>query len=43
MADELTDFQIELLCEIVEHDLTTLTGDKGRDLQWLSPAVMCSR
>jgi hypothetical protein len=35
MADELTDSQIELLCEIEEHDSTTLTGDKGRDLKRL--------
>jgi hypothetical protein len=35
MADELTDSQIELLCEIEEHDPTTLTGDKGRDLERL--------
>jgi hypothetical protein len=30
-----TDSQIELLCEIEEHDPTTLTGDKGRDLERL--------
>ena len=35
MADELTDSQIELLCEIEEHDHTTLTGDKRRDLERL--------
>ena len=35
MADELMDSQIELLCEIEEHNSTTLTGDKGRDLEWL--------
>jgi hypothetical protein len=35
MADELTDSQIELRCEIEEHEQTTLTGDKGRDLERL--------
>jgi len=35
MADELTDSQIELLCEIEEHDSTTLTVDKRRDLERL--------
>jgi hypothetical protein len=35
IADELTDSQIELLCEIEEHDPTTLTGDKGRGLERL--------
>ena len=35
MADELTDSQIELLCEIEEHDHTTLTDDKRRDLERL--------
>ena len=35
MAEELTDSQIELLCEIEEHDPTTLTGEKGRDLERL--------
>ena len=35
MAEELTDSQIELLCEIEEHDPTTLTGEKRRDLERL--------
>jgi hypothetical protein len=35
MAEELTDSQIELLCEIEEHDPTALTGEKGRDLERL--------
>jgi hypothetical protein len=35
MADELTDSQIELLCEIEEHDPTTIAGDKRRDLERL--------
>ncbi len=43
MADELTDSQIELLCEIEEHDQTTLTGDKGCEWSGFSPAVMSSR
>jgi hypothetical protein len=35
MADELTDSQIELLCEVEEHDPITLTGDKRRDFERL--------
>ena len=39
----LTDSQIELLCEIEEHDSTTLTGDKGRDLERLLSGGTSSR
>ena len=35
MADDLTNAQTELLCEIGEHDLLTLTDDKQRDLEQL--------
>jgi hypothetical protein len=35
MADELTDTQIERLCDIGEYDPITLTGDKRRDLERL--------
>ena len=35
MADELTNSQIELLCEIEEHENTTLTGNKRCDLERL--------
>ena len=35
MADELTDAQIELLCEIGEHNHLKLGGDKRRDLEQL--------
>jgi hypothetical protein len=35
MANDLTDAQIALLCDIGEHDLPTLTGDQRRDLEWL--------
>lgn len=35
MSDELTDDQIALLCDIGQHDLSTLTGDQRRDLERL--------
>jgi hypothetical protein len=35
MSDDLTNSQIALLCDIGEHDLSTLTGDQKRDLEWL--------
>jgi len=35
MADELTDSQIELLCEIEEHDPIALVGEKRRDFERL--------
>ena len=35
MADELTDSQIELLCEIEEHDPIALVGEKKRDFERL--------
>ncbi|MDI1286235.1 MAG: hypothetical protein PSV46_17755 [Reyranella sp.] len=33
--DDPTNGQIALLCEIGEHDLSKLTGDEKRDLEWL--------
>ena len=35
MLEDLSDTQIALLCEIEEHDLSRLTGDKKRDLEQL--------
>jgi hypothetical protein len=35
MPDELSDAQIALLCDIEEHDLSKLIGDKKRDLEQL--------
>jgi hypothetical protein len=35
MSDDLTDDQIALLCEIGEHELLEVIGDKQRDLQRL--------
>jgi hypothetical protein len=35
MSDELSDAQIALLCDIEEHHLSKLTGDKKRDLEQL--------
>jgi hypothetical protein len=35
MSDELSDTQIALLCDIEEHHLSKLTGDKKRDLEQL--------
>ena len=35
MTNDLTDAQIALLCEIEEHDLSTLTGDKRHDFEQL--------
>jgi hypothetical protein len=35
MSDDLTNSQIELLCEIEEHELFKLTGDQKRDLELL--------
>jgi hypothetical protein len=44
MSDDLTNAQIALLCDIGEHDLSKLTGDKRRDLErLLSPGAMWSR
>ncbi len=33
MPDELTDYQIALLCDIEEGDLTKFAGDRKRDLE----------
>jgi hypothetical protein len=35
MPDDLSDAQIALLCDIEEHDLSKLIGDKKRDLEQL--------
>jgi hypothetical protein len=35
MPDELTDYQIALLCDIQEGDLTKFAGDRKRDLERL--------
>jgi hypothetical protein len=35
MPDELTDYQIALLCDIEEGDLTKFAGDRKRDLERL--------
>jgi hypothetical protein len=35
MPDDLSDAQIALLCDIEEHDLSKLTGEKKRDLEQL--------
>ena len=35
---DLTDSQIELLCEIGEYDPLQLTGERKRDLEWLLSA-----
>ena len=35
MSDELTDAQIAILCDVEEHDLSKIAGDKRRDLERL--------
>ena len=35
MPDELTDYQIALLCDLEEGDLTKFAGDRKRDLERL--------
>jgi hypothetical protein len=35
MSDDPTNGQIALLCDVGEHDLSKLTGDKRRDLERL--------
>jgi hypothetical protein len=35
MSDDPTDAQIAVLCDIEEHDLSKITGDKRRDLERL--------
>lgn len=35
MPDEPTNAQIALLCDIGDHHLSTLTGEKRRDMDWL--------
>jgi hypothetical protein len=37
MPDELTDYQIALLCDIEEGDLTKFAGDRKRDLERQRP------
>jgi hypothetical protein len=35
MSDDLTNSQIEIVCEIEEYDPSQLTGDQKRDLELL--------
>jgi hypothetical protein len=35
MSDDLTDTQIAILCDVEEHDLSKIIGDKRRDLERL--------
>ncbi len=35
MADELTNDQIALLCDVGQHGLSKLTSDRRRDFEWL--------
>ena len=35
MSDDVSDAQISLLCDIEEHHLSKVTGDKKRDLEQL--------
>lgn len=35
MQDDLTDTEIAMLCEVEEHDLSKIAGDKRRDLERL--------
>ena len=43
MSDDLTNSQIEILCEIEEHEFSKLTGDQKRDLERLFVAGYVER